>query len=270
MPLIQPSKLREKLLVIGGGGAGKTYAHLLIAWYAFQSDDPRKFFILDTDDEAVQHVLFEPKFAELLHSIDGEVVNPSGNIHLFSARTWQDYLDFRDYVLKNHNEYDWVVIDFITTAWKAVRDAWLEDHVGKTHGQALQDASKQGLTGWDMFKVDYNYTVINAMYFDWLEPISLRTRTHLFWTAEMDEINESARNMPQDQKDHLRQFGKWKAAGQKKLSHQCRSYLRLQQLARGRVIFTNGKDRARKVLDGDDCNDFVKDYLVSVAGWRIE
>lgn len=50
---------------------------------------------------------------------------------------------------------------------------------------------------------------------------------------------------------------------------QCRSYIRLQRLARGRVMFTL-KDRARKEMSGDDMKpDYFKGYMTSIAGWSV-
>lgn len=274
MPLVQPDNLREKLLVIGSGGAGKTTLWLTIAFWAFLSKDDRTFFVLDTDDQAVLHVMNEAKYEGMLRSFNGEVVNPGGNIVLLSAFNWDEYQRFSDYgnyqysVIAQAKPGDWIVIDFISHAWNAVQEGFLHDAAQKTRGQVLYEAGKEGLTGWDMFKTDFNWNAINGAYSDWIKPILIMSRAHVFMAAEEEQLNEQSRNLPPDQREHIAQFGAWKAVGQKKLPYQCRSFLRVQRLARGRVLHTL-KDRARKTLSGDSCDDFMKDYLCSTAGWGI-
>lgn len=281
MPLVQPDNLREKLLVIGGEATGKTTAYLTIAWWAFVSGDTRKFYILDTDDEAVLHVLNESKYDGMVYSINGEVINEGGNLIIHSAYEWEEYRAFSDLFSWQHSiasraqKGDWIILDFITHAWTAAQEGFLHDAANKSRGQALYDAGKEGLTGWEMFKTDFNWNAINGSYYDFIKPVLLKSRAHVFMVAEMEEITDKQAEKNADLKDHLLKYGRFKAVGQKKLGHQCRSYLRLQSLARGRVISTNQgaggpKDRARKKLEGDDCNDFFQDYLVKVAGWRVE
>lgn len=286
MPLVEPldssgrpTNLREKILLIAEEGAGKTTAWLSIAWWAFISGDTRKFYVLDTDDEAVLQVMNEPKYDGMLHSVNDEVVNEGGNILVWQAYEWDEYKNFSDYsamkyspnacVLSRALKGDWVIIDFITHAWNAAQEGWLHDSQKKTRGQAIYEQAREGKTGWDLFSVDFNWNAINGNYFDFIKPINLMSRAHLFFTSEMGEINEGSRNLNPDDREHLQKYGKYKFVGQKKLGHQCRSYLRTQQLARGRVLFTNRKDRARKVLDGDTITpDFYKFYLEGIAGWK--
>ena len=66
MPLIEPVNLagkflREKILLIGPGKAGKSSCWLSIAWWAHQSGDKRRFFVMDTD-QAVYDVMNDPDF----------------------------------------------------------------------------------------------------------------------------------------------------------------------------------------------------------------
>lgn len=272
MPLVEPDALREKILLIAPGKVGKTTSWASIAWWAHISKDPRSFFVFDTDDEAVLHVLNESKYDGMLRSVNGEVVNPEGNIVLYTVNKWDSYLEALDKILPQiryeGNRRDWIVVDFITHAWAEVQEAFLRDEVNKTKSEAMRDAYRAGLSGWDMFRTDYNYQVINPMYFEWFKAITVESRCHVFLCAEQDEIPENANRLSQDQKDHLQKFGRFKAIGQKKLPYQCRSYLRMQRLARGRVLTTQG-DRARKEFDNDEVKDFMQDYLVGAAKWKV-
>lgn len=270
MPLVEPARgrvLREKVLLIAEGKHGKSTCHLSVAYWAFKSGDARTFYIFDTE-QAIEAVLAEEKYDGMLRSVDGEVINPDGNIVLFNVIDWDEYMSAQGVVMKEAGLGDWIVIDMVSHAWPAVQSYYLAQVVKKTRGESLLDAAKKGATGWDLFKADYDWTTINGLYADWLTPMLVRSRAHIFMVAEQDEIRESSK-MTEDQKEHMKSFGRYKAAGQKKLPFQCRSYLRLQRLARGRVLYTLG-DRARTELSGADMNpDFFTCYLKNVAGWSI-
>lgn len=270
MPLIEPGtgNLREKLLVIGGGGAGKTTIPLNVAWWAKQSGDTRKFYYMDTDDEAVLHVMNEDKYEGMIHSFNGEVYNPDGNVVITSVTDWADYAEFSAKTVANAVKGDFIVLDFITHAWTAAQEGFLKDAVNKTRGEVLYEQGVKGKEGWDMFKVEFNWNAINGAYYDFIKPILLKSRAHVVMLAEEEQIQESG-SMTADNKEHLAQFGKWKAVGQKKLPYQCRTYLRVQRLARGRVLYTL-KDRARDEWTGQTMSpDFFSSYLKGTAGWTV-
>jgi hypothetical protein len=264
MPLVEPTNqtgnfLREKILLIGPGKAGKSSCWLSIAFWAHISGDQRKFFVLDTD-QAVRDVMNEPRYA-------GMLAEEGGNVHLFDIDVWNDYIEATEKIMTQVQRGDWIVIDFVTHAWQAVREAYVKMVAGKTVAESRLDAAKEGLSGWDLFTADENYNVINPMYFDWIKKPLLRSGAHIFMVAEQGEIFEQ-KKMQEKDKEHLAQWGKWKAEGQKKLPYQCRSYLRIQRLARGRVLFTLG-DRARKEFEGDTIEgDFFKTYMIA-AGWKV-
>lgn len=269
MPLTEPSGgLREKLGLIGAGGAGKTSCWASIAWWAKQSNDTRTFWVLDTDDEAVRHVLLDPKYDGMIHSVNEELVNEDGNIRLYSAYTWSEYQQFSDKAVANAVKGDFIVVDFYSHAWSAAQDGFLQDSISRSREDVLYEAGVKGLAGWDMYKTEFNWQAINSSFFAFCKPIFLSSRAHVFVTAGEEKIVEGGR-MTDDAKEHLAQFGQWKAAGaQKALPYQVRTFLRIQRLARGRVLYTL-KDRARKELNGDTCNDFFTGYMRGVASWGV-
>jgi hypothetical protein len=279
LPLVEPKDaagnfLREKLLVIAGAGGGKTTAWLSIAHWAFISGDTRKFYVLDTDDEAVLHVLNEPKYHGMLYSHNGVIHNEGGNLIIHSAYSWDQYRefanmeDFNKSIIGSAMLGDFIVVDFMSHSWAAAQDGYLRDAVDKTRDKALYEAGVSGASGWDMFKTDFNWNAINGSFYSFSKAILLQSRAHVFMTAEEEEIQDS-RNMAPDAKEHVAQFGRYKGSGlQKKVVFQCRSYLRIQRLARGRVLHTL-KDRARPEYNGDDMKpDFFSMYLKG-AGWTI-
>lgn len=230
--------------------------------------------MLDTDDEAVLQVMNEPKY-------DGMLVEDGGNVHVTSAHTWYEYEEFstravaaanKSYV--EHGRRDFICLDFVSSAWPKVQNNYLLERARaageeeKSRGEMLWDQGVAGKEGWAMFEGKINWNSVNGKYFDaFITPILVESGAHVFMTA-MQEVIEAAR--PTDeQAEHLAQFGKYKAVGQKLLPHQCRSYLRKQRLARGRCLFTNGKDRARPEFNGETCSDFFQVYM-KAAGWEVE
>lgn len=162
MPLIPPKPLREKILEIGGPGAGKTTDWLSIAWWAKMSGDKGRFFVMDTDDEATLHVMNESKYDGMLHSFNGEVENPDGNVIITSVYQWPEYEKFSKTVVPQSEFGDWIVLDFVSAAWQAAQEGYLHDAADKTRGQVLYDAGVQGATGWDMFKIDFNWNCVDS------------------------------------------------------------------------------------------------------------
>lgn len=265
MPLIPPSvnnrTLREKVLLIAPPKTGKTSSWLSIAYWSYKTGDPAKFFVIDTDD-AVRAVMAEEKYS-------GMDADDGGNVIVREVIDWEDYQAASTEALKTVGEGDWVVIDMVTYAWTAVQNWYVEQAQNKSRAEALMDASKKGASGWDLFReAGMDWSVINAEYDAFIKPLNLRSRANLFYIAEQETIPDNTK--VEDQKAHIREFGKHKARGQKALPYQCRSYVRMQRLARGRVLFTLG-DRARKEMDGEDMPlDFFSTYMKGVAGWGIE
>lgn len=170
MPIVEPAQgrfLREKTLLIGGGGTGKTTAWLSIAWWAFISGDTRKFYVLDTDDEAVLQVMNEPRYDGMVHSVNGVIVNEGGNVIIHSAYEWTQYQGFSDKMTWEQSVAsravagDWIILDFVTHAWSAAQEGYLHDASEKTRGSVLYEAGVAGKSGWDMFSQDFNWNCVD-------------------------------------------------------------------------------------------------------------
>lgn len=255
MGLIPPSSKREKLLVIGGPKVGKSTAILSVVYWMWKSGDPHKVYLIDADDSL-----------EVL--LDEERYTGMNNFELFPVTEWEDWVAASEKIRSTAGEGDWIGIDMADKAWKSVQSYFLREIRKKSRAEALMDAAKKGKTGWEAFRDDFDWPTINALYDDVMKPILLSTRAHLFFTTEQDEVRSSG-NMTDEQKRHLRDFGKFKPTGQKSLPYQVRTILRIDRLARGRIISTLG-DRARPELDNEDLDDFFDTYLRKIAGWGIE
>lgn len=254
MGLVAPNNLREKLLVIGPPKAGKSTAILSIVYWMWKSGDPHKAYLIDADD-SLEVLLTDPKYAGM------------DNYELFPVSEWEDWTAASEKV-RAAGEGDWIGVDMADKAWRSVQSYFLREVRKKSRAEALLDASKKGKTGWEAFRDDFDWPTINALYDDTIKPILLSSRAHLIFTTEQDEVRSSG-NMTEEQKRSVRDFGKFKPTGQKSLPYQMRTILRIDRLARGRIISTLG-DRARPELDNEDLDDFFDTYLRKIAGWNIE
>lgn len=261
MPLVPPSNRREKLYICGPAGGGKTTTALSIAYWAFQSKDPRKFLFLDFDD-SLGDLLLDERYKGM-HEADG------GNCYLFTPdRKWEEWRAMMDKVLGMAERGDFIVGDMIGRGWRLVQD-W-EARVARdtTRNQTILDAAKGGAKGWDLFR-ETNWAVVNSEWEDFIQPSLLSSEANLLFTTEQQDIGgEAKRGEAADTSNMRREFGRYVPKGQKELPFQVRSVLRVDRLARGRVLFTL-KDRARKELDGETMPDFFLTYMKEIAGWGV-
>lgn len=259
MGLVRPTSRREKILLYGPTKVGKTSAWLSIAWWAWKSGDHMKFWIMDTDD-AVGDVILDEKYNEM------------GNLEVFivDETDWAGYETTAATIRDNCKPGDWIVIDFADRAWKAVQNWATQETKQKSRDETMLEAAKKGAEGWDLFR-EIPWPVVNSRYDSFIKPLLLQTPgVDLFFVCAQKDIGAEGKGKESDDvKRARREFGRYIPGGQKDLPYQSRSVLRLDRLARGRVLYTAG-DRARKELAGDLMNDFFTTYLRGVAGWTID
>lgn len=254
MPLSEPSERREKILLCAGAKTGKSTAMLSVAFWSWKSGDPRKFYIVDFDD-AIPDLLLDPKY-EGMDNYELMSVGPD----------WEEWLTTSDEVTQKAQKGDWIFFDMVDRGWRTVQE-WYSLTVNKqSRAQMLLSAAKEGKTGWDLSR-GIEWSVVNAQWDAFIKPPLLASKAHLFFTSEITDLGSDGGTA--DQKKDRREFGRYKPAGQKNLPYQVRSILRMERLARGRVLYTLG-DRARKELNGDEMTDFFQVYLKGVAGWGIQ
>lgn len=257
MPLLPPnpdSPRREKIYLCGGPGTGKTTAALSAAFWSWKAGDPAKFYFLDFDD-SLGDLLLDPRYK----GIDNIIEIPVGP-------DWEDWTAAAEKAMQAQ-QGDWIVGDMIGRGWRVVQE-W-ESRVARSSTRAADQlkAVQSGAKGWDLFR-DINWVLCNAEFDQFIKPLLLRSRAHLFFTTEQKDLGaESRSNEPQSIKEARKEFGRYLPEGQKHIPFQMRSVLRIDRLARGRVLYTL-KDRAREEMNGIDCPDFFQAYL-KPNGWEI-
>jgi hypothetical protein len=254
----------ERILVFGGAGTSKTTGWLDIAKWSVRTNSPAKFFVLDTDS-SVGRML--PSYPDIIP-----------NLYLSTGFDWTDYTNFLQYVLQNAGPQDWVIVDFIGAAWKAVQEYYVNQVFHQDMGNYFLQARKAlsgnasslgALDGWT------DWSVINPLYAQWARPLLFKGQYNLYCTAQSDQLS-SDRKPTEDavSRSLLLPFGT-KPVGQKELLFQFHTVLLTGRIpaknSSEKETFTVNtvKDRERKAVSGLPVNSFTVDYLVNIGGWAL-
>ena len=257
--MLAPSyPVRERILLFGPGGSGKTTSHLQIAKLSQATSSPARFFIGDSDDSVAR--MLSAGYPGLT------------NVSLHPLYDWADYTAFADLVLDSATADDWVVIDFIGSAWQAVQDHFTQEvfhqEIGDYFLQArklVKDPAKGlgALEGWT------DWQVINALYRQWVTRLLFKGRYHVLATCKADQLSDARKPLeaPAD-RQLLLSFGS-KPVGQKELIYQFHTVLVTGRDARGSYTLNTVKDRERVELRGHTVSNFALEYLKGVGGWKL-
>ena len=187
-----------------------------------------------------------------------------GNVHWTPAFEWPEYEAWIDEVMAKVGPNDWMIIDFISTAWEAVQTYYVSEIFKQESGEFFLEARKNmkggnALDGWK----DWQY--INKLYKTWVNKVLHRTGGHKFLTAQADSLREN------DDRAVRAMFGSYgvRPKGQKELGYQTHTILLTGIERGGNTNLTTIKDRERKRLDAQTVNEFTVDYLVNVGGWTL-
>lgn len=278
----------ERILSIGITGSGKSYQWLKIA----QRLKPLgvKFRVVDTDND-VDYML-RTQFP-MLHPESG------GNVYSCPAYDWPEYQNAVNWVqqrgispdkLASMDKYlqlsyktpvrpcDWVVVDKSNNAWSTVQRHFVQEVFGEHTGDYFLEIRKklwsagdvgkggkkvvstvlEGLDGWK------DWSVINKLYDDWINPIVYRTRCHVYATADVEKLERTEKD-----DELLDMFGEVgiKPVGQKKIGGQMHTIL-LFLPGKDSWYVTTLKDRSgRPYFKKIPLTDIYTQYLVQKASW---
>jgi len=276
---------------MGVTGSGKSYQWLCIA----RRLKPLgvKFRVVDTDNDI--DFMLRTQFPELLP-------DNGGNVYAFPAYDWPEYEKAVKWIqqkpltpdqINSMNKHlqlayktpikpiDWVVVDKSNNAWKTVQDYFVNEVFGESTGEyflevrrKLHDAGDigksgkkatstilEGLDGWK------DWSVINKLYDDWINPIVYRVRCHVYATSDVDKLDDKLEKDP----EVLSLFGelKIKPSGQKSIGGQMHTIM-LFIPGVDKWLITTVKDRSgRTYFKKVTLGDFYTQYLVLKAGWPM-
>ncbi len=251
-PKIKP---RERILIYGSGGVGKSEAGLAIV----AAVPDAHHYSLDLDVTPSYERMLATKFSD---------VGERGNFTVmeYEPTDWSPIVPQINEWAARSTEDDWLVIDPITPTWDAVR-AWYLDFTMNAPEMAdflaqLRRDNNGNKAYMKAIQDTMNYDLINRQYFK-LYAALRRWRGHVLLTAEAATVRDDAT------KEIRQQFQAYGAMpqGQKKLSHIPATILLATKGRVGEYFLTTIKDRGRAEMVEQRIENFTDDYLRAVAGW---
>jgi len=216
---------RQKILLYGQAGDGKSYSTFTIPNLLQQCGSPAKVFLIDTDDGAMR--TYEKCFPHLT------------NLRLFEAFDWAGLDSAIDQILKEANPArgDWIICDLFCKAWDWVQDYFSEQVFKKGADEFFMEARKRfaesgskNVSPFDGFK---DWTYIKKLYKALQDKLILKSRCNVICCVKAATVNDKS-----DSESVLSKYGRigMKPAGQKELDHEFHTVLFMQQRKNGRDV----------------------------------
>lgn len=271
--MMKVTNTRERILSMGGAGAGKTYDLLTIARLAINSGSDAQFHLIDTDN-ASGAVLMDEEFRSLWN----EDCTATLNVHIYPVSSWdellatlttlQGKLDQGKFVTKGViRDQDWLSIDMLTPTYMWVQDWYTHQVFGQGYSDYFLDARKKlAAKGGEVqgFEGNKDWGIINPQY-GLLQDRILRTPGNIYCTAEVKALDAQRAD-----KATKATFGPHGVipAGQKRTPHIFSTIVwKTMPRAKVRQVITIKDRGGREWLTGDEVSDFGREYLIDVAGW---
>ena len=249
-------RTRERILSFGVQGVGKSNAILTVA----RKCPDVTFYVIDTD--------YSESYARALDSEYEGLENVE--ITRVSPDDWENMIPAIDAINAKMGVDDWLIFDSMSPTWEAVQEWFME----RVHGQSIDDyfmdvrMKKENTKGKDSKALGalegwMDWPVINKVYFRLYKQL-MATPGHLYMTAEQVAVNDD------EGREIKGLFGPYgvKPRGQKKLGHLPQTVLLFTKNRAGEYAITTIKDRNRAELESQPIEDFMRDYMVKIAGWR--
>jgi hypothetical protein len=238
---------RERILLIGGWGVGKSTAAVEIAKQVGRT------FVIDTTFEADRN--FGSVAVDTRHVED-----------------WDEYMDAVRDVRCSAGTEDWLVIDRVDPVWDMAQAGFSEKAFGKQIEDWFVEYKAEQKTGHP-FAGEYgiNWAIIKRMYGAFMTEV-MRFPGHVIVTAKTELLQQPNRDGTGGDSAELRSMlGKFgvRPAGEKNLGFMFHTVLWLQEVRQGIWTYTTIRDRNREQVAGKEMKNFVTSYLIPIAGWRL-
>lgn len=257
MAFQSPLVARERILLYGEPGTGKSHAIVQLAKFMMSASPTTNFYVIDNDRS---------------YKLTQEI-NSLSNMAVKEVYDFPEYREALDTFLRLIKPNDFLVCDLMSESWSAAQ-TYYTDQVHDNEANyflqvraAMKSPTKENvLDGW----TDWQY--INRIYFNFAKPFVYKSPCHIIATSTADPV---ARPKPGstvgDDRETLTVFGSvgWKPEGQKRLKHQFNTTIFVFKDNRGVHRFTTVKDRERPLIIAQPLNSFPIDYLKSIAKWVI-
>lgn len=288
---VSPYRSRERILVFGIEGSGKTKGFFDIVKYS-----GARGWIIDTDNSSERFIESE-NYSDVglgREWVSGEIrrqgdvvtykgmveegryVRADGRLQVFHCRHWYDIQFAMEYVWRNAEWDDWIMIDSLTFCWDDVQKWYTEEIYGKSNSeffmnvrrkQAQMTDGKTHTAGEAMFN---EWQFINPQYQDTITDRIINPPCHLYMTAESTKVSDQELAKDETLRKMYGELGV-KPKGQKRSGHNAQTILLLSKDVRfgeEKYELDNvAKDRERVRVRGE-YGDLWHGYIETVAKWK--
>ena len=243
--------IRERILVYGQPGSGKSYAHLKTA----EAYPGSKFHIIDTDDS-------------IPRMLDGEFSHLD-NVEVYPAQDWFGCRRALDDIKPKVTSKDWLIVDMLCSAWDFVQSFFVEEIFSEdiaSYFLQVRKELKEGASNLSALKGWTDWSVINKLYQSWINEITYRLPCHIFFACKATTVRS------EDElaiRDLYSTFGA-RPEGEKRNTYRVHSVFLLTHDRDGFYMSTV-KDRGRVRLENTPLtpeHNFATKYLQLFAGWE--
>ena len=268
MSLHPTQRAREKILLAGPWGSGKSYARNRLIHTLNASGSTATVRILDTDD--TKDRAWDAYGDAFMERVEWEYVN-----------SYEDWKDGAEKFAKDTGPDDWIVPDRIDLLWEASQQYFIRQVYGVDAGDFFMEfaiANKDNarspgspLAGahgqkWDIIKRQYAEVISQLLF----PPTNVKGRSyghkgHVLACANAKDVNSE-----QDDEQTVGTYQRFgvKPAGEKNLPTLFHSVLLLKP-GPPWVLNTGRVGLGGVLWVGGVAGDFVFDYLMNVGGWEL-
>ena len=277
MANFRPTKQRrERILIYGDAGQGKSYAWLSILLEARDKGYDGTFYIIDSDNT------WEPFRDEYdLYDLEDE-----GLVEVFEPADMDEALKISAELTKKARRGDWIIIDMIGWFWEEAQDHYTRGVYGYDPAdyfivmrQEVQEAKEKGKGSSREFggHDGKDWVWIKKVYRQFLDPLRRRSKAHMLVVTGEKQLSEHL-GADRETLATYKHVKKMAPSGEKRLRHDFDTVLRATKRSDDLYRITMVKDRGRqekfwtengsKTLDmKEHPRAFAKAYLRGVAGW---
>ena len=259
MAFVSPIEARERILLYGEPGTGKTKQIIEVIKFLKVTKTPFHAYAIDNDRSW--------KLMVDKHNLEDYVT-------VYEVYEYPEYMEAAKKIIPKLHPNDLYICDLASELWPTTQEYYTDqmyhDDIGKFFLDAMTSGKDHEFEGWTDWKV------INKLYFSFMRPFVYKSPCHVFATSTADPVMrpKSGANASKvaDDKETISIFGSvgYKPEGQKRLKHQFNTTILMHKDSRDKFIMSSVKDRERELFRNKPVNNFALDYLKGVAGWQLK
>lgn len=242
---------RERQLIFGGPGSGKTRAGLSLAKLSQQTGSTATFHVIDTDF-AWERMLGGKEFGNL------------NNITLETVFDYDDHVRALTKFQKLIVPGDWLMCDMFGPVWDLCQGHYIEKAFGVSKTDFYLAKKKAEEKGNPFDSVDWQ--IIKSYYQDFTMPLFHRHQGHVLVTAGAKAVRSTGQW--KDTAEIVNTYGRVgvRPEGEKRLGHLVHTIMLLKAGKSGWTM-TTIKDREREQHVDVGVKNYGLDYLRKTAEW---